>query len=129
MPTPTIKGVTTIQWGPNNMLGVPAGAVVESGQIRPKNGKPFEIEDQNGFALSQIWIDDGFDATIRCLWDSAKSWPASQATVALTFPGLGANGAVETLNCSVAALPEVDVARKREAMIIYQLTYRPGINV
>jgi hypothetical protein len=127
-PTPVLKGVNTIAWGPNGFLGTPNTAVVESGQVRPKNGKPVEIEDNNGFALTQVWIDDGFDATVRCLYDTAKTWPASQATVALSIFGLGVNGAAASFNCFVAALPEIDYARKRETMIIYSLTYRPGIN-
>lgn len=127
--TPVIKGVTTIQWGTAGSVGSPNAAVLVSLKITPKNGAPIDIEDGNGFAISQVFLDDGFDAAGEALFDTAKAWPNSAATVVLTIPNVLGNGASISYNTFVACEPSIDLARKREAMISYKFTYRPQINV
>ena len=103
------------------MLGTPSAAVVESGSITPKNNAPIEIEDNDGFAVTEILLDDGFNASFKCLYDSALTWPAVGDNVTLTLPKRGAKV------CTLVAIGE-DISRKREAMITLELTHRPGIN-
>lgn len=128
------KGVTTITWGdslsPNSNSAL-VGAIIESGKITPKNGAPIEIEDNQGFAAVIVFLDDGFDATVNLVYDKAIAWPNIAAKVTLTVPTWngGANAADTSYNCFVAATPEIDQARKREATISYKISYRPGLNM
>lgn len=136
-----IKGTPTITWGTSNMLGAPAGAIVESARFTPKNGSPIEIEDNNGIASNLILLRDGFNAKVSCLYDGSKTWPVEGANVALTaqingatansYPfGEGnaatyANNAV-TYYCSVVSV-ETNYHRKKEGMIELNLSYRPNV--
>src|SRR5437879_6242115 len=86
MPSAILKGINTIVWGTDNLLGSPAGAIVESGAITPKNGEPIEIENNPGFGAVAVILDDGFNAKIQCLYDKAKAWPTTAtANVVLTL--------------------------------------------
>jgi hypothetical protein len=130
MPSPTLKGITTIVWGTANMLGSPAGAIIESGTVTPKHGEPIEIEDNNGFAVVQVILDDGFNAKVHCMYDSAKVWPQVGANVVLNVPNsAAANANAVSYTCLVGASPEFTQNRKKEAMIQFALTYRPGVAV
>lgn len=130
MAAPVIKGLATIQWGTPNAVGgaFSNSSVLVSLKVTPKNGMPIEIEDGNGFGISLVYLADGFDAAAEALYDTAKSWPNSAATVTINIPSVTGNGAVAAFNCSVASDPEIDLARKRETMISYKLIYRPQIN-
>jgi hypothetical protein len=128
------KGITTIVWGDSlsaNSNGAMVGAIVESGKIAPKNGAPIEIEDSQGFTAVVVFLDDGFDATLNLVYDSAKAWPNLAAKVTLSIPTWSgtANANATTYNCFVAATPEIDEGRKKEAMIAYKISYRPGLNM
>jgi hypothetical protein len=128
MPAIKKQGLATIVWGTDNMLATPAGAIIESGKITPKNGAPIEIEDNNGFAISAVILDDGFDAKFSLLYDTAKAYPDSNAKVVVNLPNtLAANGNSIAYNCWVGATPELDQNRKKEAMISFTVLYRPGI--
>jgi hypothetical protein len=128
MPTAIIKGITTIVWGTSNTLNAPAGAIVDSIRITPKNGAPIEIEDNAGFAAIAVLLDDGFDAAMTCVYDMNKAWPNIGDNLKLALPGwTGSNNATTNYNGFVGATPEVDMARKREATIAYKFIYRPGI--
>lgn len=143
MSSPTIKGLTTIVWGTNPGPNSPAGAIVETLRLTPKNGSPIEIEDNNGFAAAAVMLDDGFDAALTCLYDANKAWPGASNNVTLQVPqwssyngtnfaGGNMGGNVTnwaSYNCFVGAAPEVDLSRKREATIAYKIVYRPGIAV
>lgn len=126
MPSAIKRGVPTITWGTDNVMNVPSGAVIQSGKITPKNGAPFELEDNNGFAFTAVMLDDGFDASVTLIHDSAKSWPDLNANVVMSLPKWGGNG-YQSYNTFVGATPEEDMERKREATITYKLIYRPGI--
>src|SRR5271165_763699 len=124
MPSPIIRGLSTITWGTFNSASTPAGAVIESVKITPKNGGPIEIEDGNGFTISQILLDDGFDAAPSMLYDTAKTWPNTGDAVTVNIPQWGAaGGGTKSYNCTVVAPPEVVLGRKKEATISYKLTY------
>lgn len=131
MPAIINRGISTIVWGTANAnAGAPAGAIVVSASIKPKNGEPFEIEDGQGFAADLIILDDGFNATISCVDDSAKAWPAVGGNVALTLPGRtgNANANAQTYVCLV--LPYTPTQeRKKEGMVDIGLVYRPGVSV
>ena len=128
--SPIIKGITTIVWGTANMLGSPAGAIIESGTVTPKHGEPIEIEDNNGFAAVEVILDDGFNAKVHCMYDAAKVWPQAGANVVLNVPNsAAANAAAVAYICLVVAMPEIIQNRKKEAMLQFSLTYRPGVTV
>lgn len=134
MPSPALKGLTTIIWGTNPGMNTVGGAIVETLRVTPKNGSPIEIEDNNGFAAIAVLLDDGFDASTTCVYDANKSWPNIGANVMLQLPSwtsnMGGNvTAWSNYNCFVGATPELDLARKREATISHKLIYRPGIPV
>lgn len=127
------KGITTITWGIGlsaNSNGAFVGAIVESGKITPKNGAPIEIEDSQGFTAVVVFLDDGFDASLTLVYDSAKAWPNIAAKVTLSLPTWsGAVANATSYNCFVAATPEIDEGRKKEATIAYKISYRPGLNM
>ena len=135
--TPTILGLTTIVWGTRlataDMVARStwAGATVESIAITPKNAAPIaEIENGNGAAIAEVLLDDGFDAKVTCLYDTAKTWPALGDTITLRVPNYagGAVAHIDTLLlCFVAGNHEISLARKKEATITLNLRYRPGI--
>lgn len=135
MPSPTLKGVATIIWGAYNSMAAPAGAVIQSGKITPKNGAPIEIEDTNGFAITEVVLKDGFNARFELLYDSNLAWPVAGANCVVNLPSVGyssngsANANMIAYTCLVGSEPEIDLARKREGMITYNLTYRPGVTV
>ncbi len=111
-----------------------SGAIVETLRITPKNGAPIEIEDNAGFTAAAVMLDDGFDAAITCVYDANKNWPDVNASVKLQLPSWTSNmagnvTAWSNYNCFVGAVPEVDLARKREATISHKLHYRPNIAV
>jgi hypothetical protein len=143
--TPIIKGITTIVWGTNNGLAAPAGAIVESLTLTPKNGSPIEIEDNNGLGAVEVELTDGFNAKASVMYDDAKVWPIEGANVALNirYNGAAANSVpfgassvgqsvyangVVTYTCLVVSV-EPALARKKEAMLTLNLTYRPNIAV
>lgn len=133
-PTPVLKGVTTIGWGAAgaNLLTAPAGAVLESIDITPKNSGPLgEIENINGAAVTLIYLSDGFDAKVTAVYDTNKVWPPEFANVNLHLPVMDPNNAnvptYKTFLTTLAANP-VKFTRKKEAMIELTLNYRPGVH-
>ncbi len=125
--TPIIKGVSTIVWGTEGQLGSPAGAIVESISITPKNPSGIgQVENGDGAGVADILLDDGFDAKISCIYDASKAWPITGATVTLTIPKLGGTG-MFAYTGYVTGMPEVNTSKKKEATISFTVRYRPGI--
>ena len=138
-----IKGIGTIVWGAGNILNAPAGAIVESLSLTPKNGEPIEIEDNNGLAAVEVLLRDGFNGKIGVLYDSNKSWPVEGANGVLNIPFNGANanaipfgegngasyanGVVSYTVLIASVAPSF--AKKKEAMMEYNVTYRPNVAV
>ena len=137
-----IKGQPSIVWGTSNTLGAPAGAIVESARLTPKNGSPIEIEDNNGIAANLVILRDGFNAKVTCLYDSSKTWPVEGANVAFNVAYNGAsansnpfgegnaasvNGNTITYFCSLTSI-EPSYQRKKEEMIELNLVYRPNVS-
>jgi hypothetical protein len=125
MPSATIKGLTTIKWGTAGRLtaGAFTNAVVMRATFTPKNGEPIEIEDNDGFAKALVLLDDGFNATVEVLFDTAITWPAVGDTVALKRPNPNAEAA---LNCLCASIEQAS-ERKKETTLSMRLVYRPGV--
>lgn len=125
--TPTIKNTTTIIWGTESQLSDPSGAIVESIAVTPKYPTGLgEIENGNGAGVIDVLLDDGFDAEVTCIYDSAKDWPDTGASVTLTLPkqhGAGTNA----YTCYVLGDPKVNTTKKQAATIAFTLRYRPGI--
>jgi hypothetical protein len=126
-PTPKIKGVTTLVWGTEGRLGSPAGAIVEYINIKPKNPTGLgEIENGDGAAVADVLLSDGFDASVNCLEDTGKAWPAVGDWVTLTKPN-GSGTGTTAYFCYVPGDPDQALARKKEGMKTLALRYRPGI--
>jgi hypothetical protein len=136
--SPTIKGLTTIVWGTNpggsaNML--PIGIIVERGSVKPKNGGPVaEIENGDGSEVCNVYLDDGFDADVTAVYDTALTYPAVGDTVVFKCPSTPAAGsaaaagaASKSYNTILQAMPELESARKTEAKISFKLRFRPGV--
>ncbi len=96
-------------------------AIVMRMTATPKNGDPIEIEGNEGFAAVLVLLNDGFNATVECLYDSAITWPVEGANVTLKRPLDGA-----ALTCLLASI-EQSAERKREATVTMRLVYRPDV--
>ena len=128
-PSAVLKGITTLVWGTANALSSPAGAIIESFTITPKNGAPIEIEGNNGFTVAEVILDDGFNCKVNCVFDKAKAWPAAYSNVSLSIQDwANANGNTIAFACLVTSMPEITYARKKEGMIQFNLSYRPGVS-
>lgn len=138
-----IKGIATIVWGTGGILSIPAGAIVESLQLTPKNAEPIEIEDNNGIAAIEVLLRDGFNAKAALVYDSAKTWPVEGAncTLAVGWNGSAANAipfgegnsaswanGVVTYTCLIASVSPT-YAKKKEQMVDFNLTFRPNVAV
>ena len=126
MPTPIKKGTPAIIWGSSNALGTPTGAIVESVTVTNKNGGPIEIEDNDGFAAVLVYLDGELDVSVKCVYDSAKTWPAVGDIVVMQLPKVGAAGGLQNFNCYCAKI-DPEMARKKEAMLTIDLNRRPGV--
>lgn len=129
-PTPTLKGVSTIKWGTSSTLPNLATAVVDVVSITPKNAGPIgEIENNDGAAKTLVFLNDGFDAKVTTLYDSAVAWPVdySNVNLAVPVPDGNANTAWTTFVCIVASTVPA-LSRKKEAMLELNLVYRPGLS-
>lgn len=122
-PSPIKKGITTISWGSSGAVasGAVAAAIVARASFTPKNGQAFEIEDNVGFTAAMVFLNDGFDASLECVYDSAITWPAEGDAVSLKRPRDAA--AVQAYVASI----EDTVERKKEAMLTIKIHYRPGV--
>ena len=125
---PVIKGVNTIVWGTEGQ-STPVGAIVESISITPKNPKGIgEIENGDGAGVIDVLLDDGFDATVTCVYDKAKTWPATGGAVTLTIPTPTGAGGTSAFVCYCTGWPTINTSRKKESTIQVSLRYRPGIS-
>lgn len=137
-----IKGVGTIVWGTGGILAAPAGAIVDSLQLTPKNAEPIEIEDGDGITAFEVILRDGFNGKASVLYDATKTFPVEGANVGLAVPyNTGGNAAlfgegngvtvansVATYTCLVASVSPA-YKKKGEAMVDISLTYRPNVAV
>ncbi len=123
--TPIKKGLTTILWGSGTAVpsGALAAAIVVRASFTDKNGSAIEIENNDGFAAAMVLLNDGFDATLECVYDSAITWPVIGDTVSLKRPN-----DVAALNCLVASI-DPSVERKKEATISIKVHYRPNVTL
>ena len=125
-PATKIKGLTTIVWGTNNSLGSPAGAIVESISITPKNGEPIaDIENNDGASATLVLLKDGFSAKVTTVYDSNKAWPDWGDNVGLNLPTPNSNASTMFFCICVDDVPAL--ARKKEATMEISLVYRPGV--
>ena len=137
--TPSLLGLSTIVWGTKyaatDMVVQSTnltGAIIESIAITPKNAAPIaEIENGGGAAIVEVLLDDGFDAKVTCLYDTAKTWPAIGSAITLKVPsyagGIGDATDGTDFACYVAGNHEISLARKKEATITLNIRYRPGV--
>lgn len=118
-----LKGITTITWGSGSMTqnGL-ATCIVESISYK---GKPVigRVEGNIGTEMAKVLVDDGFDATIKLLYDSSITYPVLGDTISLKSPIHASKLAVV-----VTGIDE-DVARKKEAMWSCTVEYRPDLGL
>jgi hypothetical protein len=127
VPTPIIKGLTTISWGTSGSVGTPTGCIIQGLSITPKNaGIIDEVENSDTAGVAYVLLDDGFTAQATLTYDTAKTWPAVGDAVVLTLPKIGAVGGTTTYSCSVTSMPP-ELARKQAATIKMGLIFRPGV--
>lgn len=122
-PSPIIKGLATIKWGSSGTVaaGALTAAIFVRGSFTDKNGQAFEIEDNEGFSKALVFLADGFDATIECVYDSAITWPAIGDAISIKRPRDAA-----ALGGYVASIEDT-VERKKEAMLSLKIHCRPGV--
>ena len=138
-----IKGIGTIVWGTSGLLNAPAGAIVQTLSLTPKNGEPIDIEDNDGIAAVEVLLRDGFNGKVGVLYDANKSWPIEGANAVLNIPFNGANpnaipfgegnqasyaNGVVSYTVLVASVAPA-FAKKKEGMMEYAVTYRPNVSV
>jgi len=114
------RGITTITWGTSGMTaGGIATAIVEEATFRPIKDRG-RIQDGNGFTVSTADIPDGEEATVRCVYDSAITFPAEGDVITLTKPG-GAATKFEVTEIEQVA------TRKKEGSITLKVERFNGI--
>lgn len=122
MPSPILKGLTTLFWGTKALMpamGSGKVAIVESIKYTPHNFVGV-VEDGDGFEFANALLVDGFDADVSFVSDSALTLPAEGDTVALKSPRFST-----AKDCLLVEIGE-DVNRKKEAMTTFKLSWRPN---
>ena len=123
----SLKGVTTLVWGTLGVLGSPAGCIVESIRVTPRNASFIgEVENGDGAVVMAALLVDGFSAQVEVAYDTAKTWPAEGDPVVLTIGKTGAAGGTVAANCCLVSYGQ-SYMRKKEMMISINLESRPGI--
>jgi hypothetical protein len=123
MPTPSIKGLATLRWGSGSLANNDlTGAIVLRGTLKQRDGKYFEIEDNDGFTTAVAGLDDGDTLDLECLDDSAIDWPAFMDFVELVLPGRGSS-AVKLINRTKS----LNLVRKEAAARSLTLEYYVNI--
>jgi hypothetical protein len=126
-----VAGLTTIYWGTKGLFNSPSGlasVIVEDCSITPKNAGPIgEIENGDGATVSAQFLDDGFDAKPKVVYDKNVTWPAVGDQVIINLPTIGAAGGVTSYGCILASIPP-EVKRKQHATLEMTLIYRPGVD-
>lgn len=135
--SPIQAGETTVVWGtaPGGTAVAPvtSGLVVTSISITPHNGGPVtRIENGDGSCIDKVYLDDGFDAEVECLYLSGLTYPAIgvPAAITLTIPKAVdlSSGAVHTVfPCTLESNP-LRFERKKEAMITFRVSHDPGVD-
>lgn len=120
MPSPIKKGLTTITWGTSLVTAL--SAIVESFTLDDKTEVP-EIENGDGFSVAEIVLNNGWDGTMKCVYDSAVTWPVQGDKIVLKRLG-DANGK----DCLVTGVND-EIQRKKEGMITFKVQYRPGVTL
>jgi hypothetical protein len=127
--TPRIVGLpNSIYWGTKGVLTTPVGVIVEDVTITPENeGSIGSIENGDGAKVSKQYLDDGFKAKIKVVYDRSLTWPAVGDAVTINLPTVGAVGGVTSYVCSLGSIPP-EIKRKEAARIELTLEYNPGID-
>jgi hypothetical protein len=134
MATPTIKasGNIAIVWGTIGGLNaannqhMPAGMIVETLTVTPKNADPIDIEDGDGFAALQVGCKDGWNGKATAVYDANKVLPAEGSTIVVVVPNQG-NAGTTNANATFWSWGFTK-SRKKEKMIELSFTNRPLIN-
>ena len=132
--SPTKKGLTTVVWGTKpggtSVAPVIAGAIVTSINITPMNGGPVtKIENGDGSVVGKVYLDDGFEADVETIYDTALTYPALFSAVTLTLPAavdLSGGAAAAAYPCTLESNP-VKFERKGVAMVTFKVSHNPGV--
>lgn len=114
----------TIKWGTSNMA--PANfntSIIESISFQSKQ-EVIEIEDNEGHTKIMVGIENGWDATLKFVYDSGATYPVFMGVFTLKTLRDPSN----FVNCVVQELSD-EASRKKEGMITLKVSYRPKVNV
>jgi len=137
-PTPTKVGaLATLVWGtaPGGTAIAPVvtGIVVTSFKPTARNAGPVgNIENSDGALIESVYLDDGFEADVEGVYDTALTYPTIGSSVTITLPVtttglLDLSGGVvhKTFPCTLESNAP-DFERKKEAMYRCRISHAPG---
>lgn len=113
MSTPTIAGVSTLIFGTASTLSDTSfsAAIIDSIEVEPLHERIKE-SGNSGFTKATIDIEDGAKITVRCLYDSAITWPSNGAVI-----GAKIKGETAAVLYEVIGAPRISRSRKGTATI------------
>ena len=141
-----IKGTGTLVWGTGSVVtgnGIPAGAIIDSLQLTPKNSAPIDVEDNNGITAFEVLLRDGFNGKASVLYDDTKSWPVEGANCVVNVRWNGANAnavpfgegnavsyanGVVSYTCLIASISPA-YTKKKEKLVDFSIHFRPNVSV
>ena len=118
----THKGVTTHFWGTDNVGPTLSASICETAKFTPVGGKLASVESNNGFEVSTILGDDGFDVELVYTYNTAITYPTFGSTITVKLPSDGTG-----VSCLVVNKPVYDMtaARKGTSQITVKAEFRP----
>ena len=118
----THKGVTTHFWGTDSVGSTISAAICETAEFTPKENVFGRVESNNGFEVSTILGDDGFDVVLTYTYNTAITYPTFGSTITVKLPSDGTG-----VSCLVTNKPvyEMRATRKGTATIVVKAEYRP----
>jgi hypothetical protein len=128
--TTKASGNISIIWGTANGINSPsglAGMILESLTFTPKNADAIDIENGDGLAAIQVFVEDGGDFKATGLYDSNRALPAAGANVVIVLPKSDGNAGTSNVNATFWSYG-FSRGRKKEATVELNLTRRPTID-
>jgi hypothetical protein len=121
-----IAGGTNAVWGTTNLglIGTNTNgnfAVLESISITDPNGKPIFIEGRNGTDAIAVMLDNGFDATLKSVFQTNVTLPSKGSVILMKLPNNSTG-----INVTVSGI-EFDSQKKDMTRCTISAFYRPDL--
>ncbi len=114
----------TIKWGTSNLAYANFNtAIIESINFDSKE-EVAEIEDNAGHTKIEVGIDNGWDATLKLVYDSGTTYPVFMDVATLKT----LRDQTNAKNVVVQSISD-EISRKKEGMVTIKVAYRPNVNV